>query len=246
MNASVGNFPWALRMAREDAAALAGLRLTPGVEVAEDGRQIWLRGQRADESLAVLLFALPAAGRYEWLPPSQLRELDRRIPSSRLPELEWHSLHKWLQVQSPLAAIAGDLPAAVALRLVRTGMERTPDVLLTRLDAFQEFARRAALVRLERLQFAAAADGRVLIRGTPLPPLPGQRFVTHGGVAVPAGYNWHPAVSAEVMARRLGAPADALVLWNEDGTVTRLHKEQFVAASRSAVMATAAVLRETA
>ena len=93
-------------------------------------------------------------------------------------------------------------------------------------------------MRIERLRFAVTADGRVLVQGTPLPPIPGSRFVLHQGVAVPAGFAWHPAVGADVLSRRLGVSGDALVLWNVDETMTRLHTEQLIPATRSAVRAT--------
>lgn len=240
------NFPWALCIALEDAAALAALRLHPGLEVATGTREVWLRGQPADERFSARLLALPATGRFEWLLPDKLRPLENRIPSQRLPVLGWQRLDAWLQVEFPAAALPANQPEAVTLRLVRSGEERNPDLLLTRLDVFQEFAAQAALVRLERLRFAATADGHVLIHGTPLPPLPGQRFVLHKGLAVPAGYAWQPAVSAEVLAHRLGASDEAPVLWNEDGTITRLHSEQFVSATRSAVLTTVKAVRQIA
>jgi hypothetical protein len=79
----------------------------------------------------------------------------------------------------------------------------------------------------------------VLVKGTPLPPLPGQRFVLYQGVAVPAGFAWQPAVSAEVVIQRFNVSGDALVLWNADDTITRLHQEQLIPVTRSAVRKTA-------
>jgi hypothetical protein len=232
------NFPWALCLAREDAASLAGLRLIPGIEVAEEGPDVWLRGPPGDEPFGARLSALPARKRYERLALDQLRQIDQRIPSLRLPALRWQPLNAWLQVEWPAAALPGSEPARIRLHLARSTDERDSELLSTGLDEFRRFAEQAALVRLEPLQFAAAADRCVLVRGTPLPPLPGRRFVLHGGVAVPAGFAWQPAVSAEVLARRFGVTGDALVLWNEDGTITRLHSEQFVPATRSALRAT--------
>jgi hypothetical protein len=239
-------FPWALSVAREDAAALVGLRLRPRIEVGQTGQQVWLRGQPADESLVALLHALPATGRYEWQAPDRLRRLDQRIPSARLPNLQWQPLDSWLLVELPAAALPANIPFAVALRLMRSGEEHEPDLLLTRINEFRNFARQAALVRLERLTFAAAADGRVLVRGTPLPSLPGSRFVLHDGVAVPAGFAWAPGVSKQVLARRFGASPEALVLWYEDGTSSRFHTEHFVPAAPSAVLATERSLTESA
>jgi hypothetical protein len=147
-------------------------------------------------------------------------------------------LREWLQVELPVAALPAGLPATVPLRLVRSSEEREADLLLTTFDEFRRFAIDVAQVRLERLRFAVTAEGRVLVQGTPLPPIPGRRFVLHQGVAVPAGFAWQPAVGADVLSRRLGVSGDALVLWNEDDTVTRLHTEQLIPVTRSAVCMT--------
>src|SRR3954469_18818005 len=74
------NFPWAISIDREDAAALASLRLTRGIEVGEDGPVIWLRGKQEDEQLASGLLRVPSRQRYEWLAQNQLRQVDQRIP----------------------------------------------------------------------------------------------------------------------------------------------------------------------
>jgi hypothetical protein len=232
------NFSWAICLSREDAASLSSLRQTMGVEVAEADSDIWIRGKATDETLDVTLSSLPATARYEWLASNSLRRMDQRVPCGQLPGLRWQPLNSWLRVGLPSAALPGHEPRPTSLRLVRSPIERESELLLTMLDDFKRFVMQAAQVRLDRLQFAAAADGRIIVRGKPLPPLPGGRFAVHQGVAVPAGFAWKPAVSAEVLARRFGVSGDGLVLWNEDGSMVRLHGEQFVPASRSAVRAT--------
>ena len=229
------NFPWAICLAQEDAASLAALRLVAGIEVAESGRDVWLRGQRGEESLDAKLAALPARERYEWLARNKLRQTGQRVPSEQLPDLRWQPLNAWLQVELPVAALPANEPRAVHLRLVRSTDEHEPELLLTSLENLSGFAAQAAQVRLDRLQIAASPDGNVLVRGTPLPPLPGRRFVLHGGVAVPAGFAWQPAVNVEALVQCFGVSSDALVLWHEDGTITRLLSEQFVPATRSAI-----------
>lgn len=233
------NFPWAICLAHEDAASLGTLRLADSIEVAEHGGTIWLRGKPADERLAVKLHALPGRERYECLSSGQLRRIDQRIPTTRLPAAQWQPLSTWLRVALPDSAYPAEPPRAVSLRLVRSTSEREAELLLTTLEELASFAAKAPEVRLARLQFAANANRSALVRGQPLPPLPGERYALHGGVAVPAGFSWKPEVGADVLARRLGASADALVLWNTDGSITRLHSEQFVPLSRSAMRATA-------
>ena len=232
------NFPWVICLLEKDASALASLRLIQGLEAGAENQFVWLRGQRGDEGLGRRLSALPAHGRFEWLPDDRLRRLERRIPSERLPPLRWQPLNIWLQVQFPTGAMPASEPKPVSLQLVRSAEERDAELLVTRLDEWVQFARQAPLVRLDRLQFAVDASGRVLVRGKPLPPLPGGRFVLHGNIAVPAGFTWQPAVGQDVLIRAFGIGSDALALWEENGTIAPLHLEQFVPATRSAVRAT--------
>ena len=250
--------------------------------MSKGGAAIWLRALQADESTSAKLAGLPARERYEWLPPNELRRAGQQIPTGRLPNLTWQSLSEWLKVESPIAALPGQLSprsanAGATLRLTRSHIEIEPDLLLTSLEEFSKFAANAAQIRLEPLRFAANAEGEVLILGQPLPPLPGQRFVLHSGIAVPAGFTWQPAVSADVLARKLGVSGDSIVMWAagwqseqsfpltpalspaaagerenrrqdkseipfEGGRTTRLHAEQFVPVSRSALRATEAAL----
>jgi hypothetical protein len=118
-------------------------------------------------------------------------------------------------------------------------------LLLTSLETFKQHVLTAAQVRLGRLQFAADGQGNLLVRGKPLPPLPGQRYVLHQGVAVRAGFTWEPMVGAEVLARAFGVSGDSIVLWQEDDSLTRLHGEQFIPVTRSAVLATGQSPAET-
>lgn len=238
------NFPWAICIGCEDIRSLAALRLVGGVEVGDAGEIIWLRGQRGDEKLKAKLSALPARARYEWLAPNHLRQIERRIPDSTFPMVRWQSLEAWLQVEMPAAAIPADLPGSVPLRLVRSSDEQKPGLLLTRVDELIRFAAMAARVRLERLEFAADDKGNALVRGDPLPAVAGRRYVLHGSVAVPAGFSWEPKVNTDVLARRFGVSGDALVVWNDDNTITRLHSEQFVPLSRGALRATQHAMEE--
>ena len=237
--------PWAIYIAKEDSATLTMLRLTNGIEVAEAGDQIWLRGKGGNETLEPKLAVLPALERFELLDRNKLRRIDQRVPSRQLPQLAWKPINAWSEVRFPLAAFPADLPSKVSLQLVRSFDEHEPALLLSSIADFASFSASAAAIRLNPLRCAANASGEVLIRGNPLPPLSGRRFVLHGRVAISTGFTWQPAVSVELLERAFNVSGDAMILWHEDGAITRLHAEQFISVTRSAVRATAAASRNS-
>lgn len=239
------NSAWAIRLSRHDAAALAGLRLRPALEVLESGDDVWLRSKSSDDELKAKLSALPALARCEWLPDDRLRPLGKLIPTGILPSSPWQPLKSWLQVAFPPAASLALEPARVALELVRSASEHESALLLTGLKEWSQYAATAAKVRLEPLRFAVDHSGRVLVQGNPLPPIPGKRFVIYGRIAVPAGFTWVPALSPAVLLRVFGGAESSLVLWEEQGTITRLSAEQFIPATRAAVKATQSAFAAT-
>jgi hypothetical protein len=115
----------------------------------------------------------------------------------------------------------------------------TASVLLTSIDGWTAYAIQAPQVRLNRWQFAAAQDGRAIVRGDPLPPLPGERWVEREGIAVPAGWRWSPPVEAAIVRAVFGLEPGDLALWQTDGTWRRIRAADFAPASRAAVRATA-------
>jgi hypothetical protein len=245
-----------------DAASLAPLRLTRGIEVAEKEPFVWVRGPGDDEKIERLLRALPAVARYEVSTGNRLRNLESRIPSEALPALNWQPVNTWLRVRMPSVdpVLSGAKPAeagtpyerknppphvggyGVPLRIVRSAEEHPIALLMTSLADWREFALTAPEIRLRQLRFAVDGAGNVVVRGKPLPPLPGRHFVLNGNIAVQAGFAWEPAVSADVLSRRLGLSAEALALFHEDGTFSRIEDEQFVPATRSAVRETAGLV----
>jgi hypothetical protein len=237
------SFSWVIRLALSDAESLAPLRLTRGIEVAEKDTSIWVRGANGDENVERLVRALPAVARYEVTGGNRLRNLESRIPAETLPALNWQPVNTWLRVQMPTSSSPPveerETVSGVPLRIVRSADERPIALLITSLAEWREFALSAPEIRLRQLRFALDEAGNVVVRGKPLPPLPGRQYVLHGNVAVQAGFAWEPAVSADVLSRRLGLAADALALFHEDGTFSRIEAEQFVPATRSAVRETA-------
>lgn len=235
---------WVLRFDPDAESSLAHLRLIPGLEITRTQEALWLRGT-SDPASSVsgpgfsLIANLPASARYECLPDQRLRRLDQTIPTDRLPTTPWLPIAAWFQPECPVAVWPAQPPAAIPLRLMPSAEEIEPSLLQVDLHVFREFVDRAPRIRLERLRFAAAEDGQILIHGLPLPPLAGRRFCFHEGVAIPAGFTWSPHVASEVLTRCLAPPPGGVVLWHAEGGVSHIHPEQWVPVTRAAIRATA-------
>ncbi|MGI8981286.1 MAG: hypothetical protein ACR2FY_18830 [Pirellulaceae bacterium] len=228
---------------REHVRLLARLRRMPRLTVCEWESDLWLRGEEEDEAIAPQLATIPGARRFAVLADKQLRPMGRLVPEGHLPEGPWRPLDVWLQVELPPAASGSSSKLnvePVPLRLVRTGEVREPALLEVSLSILAEYVETAPQWRIQRWQLALSRDGAArtpsaLVRGLPLPPLPGQLWVEAEGICVPAGYAWQPAVNAAVVRQLLGLEPQQLALLDPAGTHEIVMPDHWVRASRSAV-----------
>ena len=229
---------WILRFDPGDASALARVRLVPGLEIAQTPEALWLRTTpefTVSEASQRLLSSLPASARYHPLPNQALRPTDRILSHESLPNLTWIAIDQAFALVLPQPAWPAAAPQRIPLRLVPSRREIEANAAMFDGESFYAQALQAPLLRLERLRFAAADTGQVLVIGTPLPPLPGTRFSLHAGVAIPAGFTWSPHVAPEVLARCLKPPPDGLALWTPDGHLAHIHPEQILPVTRSTI-----------
>jgi hypothetical protein len=229
---------WFVRLPTSSASALSMLRGFAGVECAVDGDAMWLRGMSDDDRLRTALHALPGGQQFEQWERDGLRPLGKTVPTDRLPSLEWRPLTAVVQPTLAAPALAGRLSEKCPLRLVRSSNIETPNVLRTTLEPLARYAAHAPQVRLQKCVFSACADGRIVVRGEPLPPLDGQLFFERCGVAAPAGWRVEPALDAEVMAGAFGLAAGDLCLLIDADRVERIGADEFVRVTRSAVRLT--------
>ncbi len=230
---------WAVRLDKDAVESLAELRCAPGAEICVLQQEVWVRGTVLDKSLDRLLRRHPHARRYWITADDQLVSPGRRVPHGYLPAGPWRPLEQWLTVHLPETIAAGRLTRRVPIRLLRSGAWHATNVLVTRHDIWSRYAVAVPQVRLERWFFAASADGRIVVRGTPQPTIPGTRYVEQAGIAVPAGWCWSPAVPAKLLRTMFDVQDADLILACPNEPWERIDGDQFVKATRSAVRATA-------
>jgi hypothetical protein len=229
---------WALLLPSQGAKLLGPLRLCPGVEACTAGEAVWLRGAPPSDDWRQRASLLPGAEQFAILDDEQLLPLGSSVPLGYLPQSTWQPLTAWLDVALPAINDSGSLPQPLTLGLVRSSEPSEPTWLLTNLDAWAEYAATAPQLRLARWSFVCAHDGRVLVRGAPLPPLAGRRLVDQQGVAVPAGWSWTPAVDASVVRQTLGLETGDCAVFSDDGSWASIRADDWVVATRSAVRLT--------
>jgi hypothetical protein len=230
---------WAVRLEKSEVDSVKKLRLAEGAEVCEREHDIWVQGTKLDESLARLLRRHPHARRHWVLDDDQLLSPEKLVPNGYLPEGPWLPLRDWLTVCLPSALFAARPETLLRVRLVRSPDVQEASVLMTNIRRWHQYGSQAPMLRLDRWLFAVAADGRVLVRGIPLPPLPGERLVVEGDIAVPAGWAWAPPVPAETLRELFGIQKHDLAILHTDGTWEHVLAGQFARATRSAIRATA-------
>ena len=218
---------WAACVAAAIPEHLGRLRLEEGLQVACQGEETWLRGPDIQLPVYEALRRIPTLRRFRLDADDQLYLGDDRLPSGVLPNLRWQPIREFVTVAASDAQYTPPSIDKITLALVRADRadEQPPNLMITSAAAFGDWAVDAPAFRLQPLRFAADADGRIVILGTPLPPIAGRRFLERQDVAVPCGYTWAPAVPAGVVRQvlRLGAQELALATTGR-GTYPSSHR----------------------
>jgi len=226
-------------MVASEVAQLGRLWQRSPLQVCEHEGRIWVRAERADAALETQLRTLPGQT-FEVLTDRQLRPVDRLVPRGVLPRGPWFRLADWLQIEIPRPALGGRITSGVSLQLGRGIQDRhaltEANVLVAKMDAWHDFAIDAPELRLNLWSFAMS-DDQALIRGFPLPPLSGERFVERQGIATPAGWTWSPALDSRVVAESIGLAQGDLALIRDGGEWDHIQADDFVPATRVSVRA---------
>ncbi len=193
-----------------------------------------------DDKLPTELARLPVQEIYHPVKDNQLAPQGSRIPQTALPPgLQWVSVAERFQPvleQRSLPASAGSIQPPL-LHMIRGENVAEPNVLHLPHERFASWVARAPEIRLAPLQFACSAHPDTLVRGRPLPSLPGQRYVESEGVAALAGWIWDPPLPATSLARALELrPGDlALLKPGPETAILRIAANHFVPVTRAAV-----------
>lgn len=230
---------WALCLSHRQAGTLAKLYDVRGVEIAELPELVWARGSGSENEIERILTLVPSSRFFEAFDDGRLRPRGRLLSTGRLPDARWMPLHEWLSFRVPTPGLPAELSRGAEVRLVPDPSPAASDghevLLMCDAHAFRSFSSHAPGHRLEPLSFVVNDErSEVLIRGKPLPSVPGSRFVLRNGIAIPVGLTWSPLVGASVVRAWLGLSEHVIALWRPDVGISEIAEHAFVSAKRRA------------
>lgn len=229
---------WAVRLPASAVAGAAAVRCHGGVRVCADDPWLWLVGDVAEPRLVRSLVAIPGGELFAVDDAGTCRVPGKRLPSCVLPSGPWTPIREWMTVSFVTPALPAVRPAKLTIRLVRGGDERAANVLSTTLSRLHEWVGVATALRTRTLRFAADANGATLVRGLPLPPLPGDVACEEDGVALPAGHRFATDLPVALVRAVLHLGPDDLACFDEAARCRILRARSFVPLTRAAVRAT--------
>jgi hypothetical protein len=232
------SLPWVIRTDIRHAEDVAQLRRIRGLTLLVDGDVLWLRGETREADLDRRIRSLPDAEMFDIQLDEQLTRPGEAVPSARLPDGTWQAISLWFTLQLPRTGFAAAHNERVMLKLVRSSALTEANFLETAWKTWFDYAISAPQIRLNPVGFALGDADTVLVRGTPLPPIPGRRYTESQGIIIPTGWRFEPDVGAIVVRQVLALDDEELALFSEDGSFERLPQAAFVQATRSAVRAT--------
>ena len=233
--------PWAVRLNSID-ASIGRLRHVPGIVVLpiESASQnaVWIKGETLDDRVSRTLRSIPDAERFLVTANNSLTSWGETVPRETLPDGAWIPISEWLTLQLPAAGFATPVSQRVPLKLVRSDSPVEANLLKVAWKFWRDYAISAPQIRLNQWSFAVSDQGDALIRGRPVAPLPGIRYVEQSGIAIPAGWRLEPPIAVASLHRAMSLEPGTIAMISEAGTMDGILESAFVSATRSAVRLT--------
>ena len=224
---------WAICIKPDGVDSLGPLRCTRGLQVFMADEEVWVRGENLETLSSLEVRSLPAVGRYHVV-ADRLLPLGKCLPVGLLPKGPWSSLHEWAEVDMTRPLLPGKAVERLGLSLTRSESTAESNLLITSVEACGVWAEHASALRLARLSVALDLNQqRVLVKGTPLPPLPGARYVVNGSVGLPAGYAFDLSVSCADVVSLLRLTPGQCAFFEPDGSWSVFNDDDLTAATRS-------------
>ncbi|MDQ1094984.1 MULTISPECIES: hypothetical protein [Chryseobacterium] len=206
---------------------LGTIRDWKNVQVALEDEVLWLKGFTDEQADSPALRQLPDFVLYE-LRNGLLFRKDALVPSKKVrTALLWNRIDKFLCLTFPIANhnFFG-IDRKIEVKLVPGQDEHPATALLCPMAEIRKSLITVPKFKLERLDWIVI-DDQALFIGTPLLGFPGKTYWSKDGHLLPAGFDFEFKNLSLLLQEKYNADSEAWLLWNEDGSVLSLNKNNF-------------------
>jgi hypothetical protein len=217
---------WA-ELPRADEDFLGSIRDWKNVQVALENDVIWLKGLTDEQAVSPEIQQLPNFLIYE-LREGLLFRKDALVPSKKVrTALLWTSIDKALRLTFPPSnQNFFGIDEKIEVKLRPSEEEQPAIALLSPIAEIKEIIIALPKFKLEKLDWIVIND-KALFLGNPLLSLPGKTFWTKNGHLLPTGFDFEFKNLSSLLQRKYNADQDQWLLWNEDGSVLPINKNDF-------------------
>jgi len=210
---------------RADEDFLGLLRDWKNVQIALEEDVIWLKGFTGEQAVSSEIQQLPNLRLYE-LREGLLFRKDALVPSKKMrTALLWTSIDKALRLTFPtFNPNFFGIDEKIQVKLKQSEEEHSATALLSPIKEIREAVTGLPKFKLEKIEWIVINDQALFI-GEPLLSLPGKTFWSKDGHLLPSGYDFEFKNLSSLLQRKYNAGHDQWLLWNENGSVLFLNKE---------------------
>jgi hypothetical protein len=224
---------WWLEIDREHGDYLRPIRHWSHLSMAAGPGVFWVKGLQPKDVESAAVRSIPFRRllyqRDDLLYPAGGLVSLKRIADN----LNWMPLEKGLPLRLPsFNHNYFGMSERVTMRLIPASKEEPAAAALIAMEHLRSFAERASSSRLRQLGWLVF-EGRPLVVGNPLLPLPGDIYWLQGDHLLPLGFDFEfPALAGAV------SEQDCLLLWDTEGRSVPLDKRSFRPLSLSSIRST--------
>lgn len=220
---------------------LGQLRSQTGIEIGVDSDHIWMRIDETNSHLReAILRCLPDAREFEPTAEDLLVQSGYRLPSEKVPALEWITIQQAIPVAAPLAHYPASRVSRVPLSFCRHSEFHPGNGLLTSLAQLKIWSQRVPETLFAGCNYAVNGNAMAIVLGEQLPAVDGVYLVERDRLIIPAGWSWSPAFQPLELHRLLtDDKRDYLFFQPEEmPDCFRIPEDHFVPLTRSSLQAT--------
>ncbi|SUX46484.1 hypothetical protein [Chryseobacterium indoltheticum] len=217
---------WA-ELPKADEDFLGAIRDWKNVQIAIDEEVIWLKGFTDEQAASSEIQQLPNFILYE-LRDGLLFRKNALVPSKKMrTALLWTPIDKALKLTFPISNnnFFG-IEEKIETKLKPSEEEQPAMALLCTISEIKEAIITTPKFKLEKLDWIVIND-KALFLGTPLLSFPGKTFWLKDDHLLPTGFDFEFENLSSLLQRKYNANQDQWLLWNENGTVLPINKEDF-------------------